>query len=103
MTSLRRASRSISRQLTADDIASAAPQQGYMSTTRDPRQLLLGSVLSLWTPAVGERDQANMKSGACRTLGSLIPTRVTPLVASNAILVSAPEPVITMSVMLWKP
>src|SRR5215813_6938970 len=48
-------------------------------------------------------DQANMKSEARSTLGSLMPTGVTLLVASKAILVSLPVLVIIMSAKLWMP
>lgn len=48
-----------------------------------------------------QEDQTSKKSEACSTLGSLMPTKVTLSLASNAILVLPPTALIVMSDMLW--
>jgi hypothetical protein len=72
--------------------------QGLASISMDAPAALLNSRGNT------QEDQTSKKSDACRTLGSLMPTRVTLSLASNAILVlPPPSAVIVMSAMLWKP
>src|SRR5580704_15098244 len=64
----------------------------------------LNHACSLTQPCTAAEDQARRKSDACRIWGSLMPTRVTLALASNAILVlPLPSAVIIMAAKLWMP